>query len=204
MAADVFGLTTRMRIAQSTPFPCRRPSHDAVCRACSIRMTISAVKITRNDTALVSVPERIDVRLGDGGGQALQFQRQGVDGADRLAGARELVPGQGEAEQADADHRWQDDRQHHMAERLPRRRAEVARRFFIAAVERLKIANMISRPNGRVQVRWAPRPEVNSPIAVVRAPSERVLDRNRRAGRNSSAMPSEVMIDGMIRLAMAT
>ena len=55
--------------------------------------------------------------------------------ADRLAGARDLVPGQREAEQADADHGGRDDRQHDMAEGLPRRRAEVARGFLVAPVE---------------------------------------------------------------------
>ena len=36
--------------------------------------------------------QRVNVRLGDGRGEALQFQRQRVDGADRLAGAGEFVP----------------------------------------------------------------------------------------------------------------
>src|SRR5579863_2926077 len=42
--------------------------------------------------------ERVNVRFGDGGGEALQFQRQGVDGADGLARAGEFIPRQGETE----------------------------------------------------------------------------------------------------------
>ena len=72
---------------------------------------------------------------GDGGGQALQFQRQGVDVADGLRGAGDLVPAQREAEHADADHRRADQRQHHVAEGLPGRGAQVARGFFVGRVE---------------------------------------------------------------------
>src|SRR4051812_40959772 len=45
--------------------------------------------------------ERIDVGVGHGGGEALEIERQRVHRADRLAGTREFVPGQREAEQAD-------------------------------------------------------------------------------------------------------
>ena len=79
--------------------------------------------------------ERVDGRRGDGGGQALQFQRQRVDVADGLRGARDLVPAKREAEHADADHRRADQRQHHMAEGLPGRGAEVARGFLVGRVE---------------------------------------------------------------------
>ena len=48
--------------------------------------------------------ERVDLRGRHGGGEALEFQRQGVAVADRLRGTRDLVPGQGEAEQRDAHH----------------------------------------------------------------------------------------------------
>jgi hypothetical protein len=62
---------------------------------------------------------------------------------------------------------------------------------------------MIRRPNGRVQVRCAPSPEVNSPIAVVQSLAPLIMITS-SSSRNSRAMPSEVMIDGMIRLAIAT
>ena len=147
--------------------------------------------------------KRIDIRLRHGRRQPLQLERQGVDGSDRLAGAREFVPGQGKAEQTNAHDGRQYDWQHHMAKCLPWCCTEVARRLFSRPSNRLKIANMIKRPNGKVQVRCAPRPEVKSPIAVVQ-PSAPLLMMKSSSNRNSSAMPSEVMIDGMIRLAMAT
>src|SRR6202790_1344732 len=79
--------------------------------------------------------QRIDVRLGDSGGQALQFKWKGVDGTDGLARTREFVPRQGEAKQADAHHGWQYDRQHDMPEGLPWRRAKVPRGFLEPPVE---------------------------------------------------------------------
>ena len=51
--------------------------------------------------------ERVDLRRGHGGGQRLQLERQRVQLADRLRRAGDLVPGQREAEQADADQRRQ-------------------------------------------------------------------------------------------------
>jgi hypothetical protein len=79
--------------------------------------------------------QRVDRRRGDGRRQALQFERQRVDVADGLRGAGDLVPAQREAEHADADHRRPDQRQHHVAEGLPGRGAEVARRFLVGRVE---------------------------------------------------------------------
>ena len=73
--------------------------------------------------------------VGHGRRQALQFERQRVDVADGLRGARDLVPAQREAEHADADHGRPDQRQHDVAEGLPRRRAEVARGFFVGRIE---------------------------------------------------------------------
>ena len=58
-----------------------------------------------------------------------------------------------------------------MAEGLPRRRAEVARRLLEAGSKRLKTANMIRRPKGSVQVRCAPSAEVYSPISGAVAPA---------------------------------
>ena len=89
--------------------------------------------------------------------------------AHRLA-TTGLIPSQDRVKpnSAHADQARPDQRQHHVAEDLPGRGAEVPRRFLQhRRVKRLKTANIISRPKGSgTQVRCAPRPEVNSPMAV--------------------------------------
>src|SRR6202041_2131427 len=135
MATDVFGLTTRMRMGRIlyhslagiralTPLPGLQHQDDD-----------QGGEDHQERHCAGQRAQRVNVRLGDRGGEALQLQRQGVDGADGLARASEFVPRQGKAEQANADHRRQDDRQHYMAERLPWRGAEIARGFFEPAVE---------------------------------------------------------------------
>lgn len=74
--------------------------------------------------------KHIDIRFRHGRRQALQLERQGVDGSDRLAGAREFVPRQGKAEQTNAHDGRQYDWQHYMAKCLPWCCTEVARRLF--------------------------------------------------------------------------
>ena len=72
----------------------------------------------------------------------------------------------------------------------------------------MNTANMMSRPNGRVQVRWAPRPEVNIPALVVNPSATAAIPVVSAAhlmasssSRNCTPMPRETMIDGTIRLA---
>ena len=69
---------------------------------------------------------------------------------------------------------------------------------------------MMSRPKGRVHVRWAPRPEVKVPATVVKrsviaampkaSPSHAMAS---SMSRNSTPIPSETMIEGTMRLATA-
>ncbi len=54
----------------------------------------------------------------------------------------------------------------------------------------MNTANMISRPNGSVQVRCAPKPELYQAAS-------------RSSTRNSRPMPRLIRIEGTIRLAMA-
>ncbi|EWS63983.1 hypothetical protein Y695_02777 [Hydrogenophaga sp. T4] len=70
---------------------------------------------------------------------------------------------------------------------------------------------MISRPNGSVQVRCAPSAEVNRPSAVPYSSSVLVAPtassnhlRPPSSRRNCRPMPSDTMMDGMIRLATVT
>ena len=69
---------------------------------------------------------------------------------------------------------------------------------------------MISRPNGSVHVSCAPRPELNRPSVVVKASpiagqwASSQSFRPVSSSRNISPMPSDTMIDGMIRLATTT
>ncbi len=67
--------------------------------------------------------ERIERRRGDVGGHRPDLERQRVLRADRQPAPRELVVGQREAEQRHRDHAGEDDRDDHVAERLPFRLA---------------------------------------------------------------------------------
>ena len=190
------------------PLPASEPWRR--CRAWSTRMTISAGEDHQKGYRARQRSQRIDIRLGDGCRQPLQFERQGVDRTDRLARTREFVPGQGEAEQTDADDRRQDDRQHDIAEGLPRRRAEIARGLFEPAVEPVEDRKHDQEAEGQGpgQMRAKTRGEQSHPVVQFRPRAEPesvpCLIMKSSSSRNSSAMPSEVMIDGMIRLAMAT
>ena len=64
------------------------------------------------------------------------------------------------------------------------------------------MANMISSPNGSVHVRCAPSPDVNRPIEVSKLSFQCALIRSSTM-RNSSEIPSDVMIEGTMRLAIA-
>src|SRR5262249_18001064 len=66
---------------------------------------------------------------------ALQLQGQRIEIADSLASASNLVPRQGEAEEADAHHTRTADGQHHVAQGLPARGTEIARRLRVPGTE---------------------------------------------------------------------
>src|SRR5271168_5224919 len=95
MAAVVFGLTMRMRMARIlhhslagiravTPLPGLQHQNDD-----------QSSEDHQERYRAGQRAQRVNIRLGDGGGEALQFQRQGVDGADGLARAGEFIPRQG-------------------------------------------------------------------------------------------------------------
>ena len=104
--------------------------------------------------------ERVEHRRRDVGGHAVDLERQRVEGAGGHQRARELVIGEREAEQADADQA----RQRSSAARRGGRSARTRRRGRAPpprrrGEKRLKTANMMRTPKGSVQVRCAPKAE---------------------------------------------
>ena len=79
--------------------------------------------------------DRKQRRRSDVGRHRPDLERQCVLAARRQHRSRELIVGQGEAEQRDADDARQQDRQRHLARPLPGGGAKIARGLLVGAVE---------------------------------------------------------------------
>ena len=77
---------------------------------------------------------------------------------------------------------------HHRVCRLVAPRSRAASSYSL--LKRLRTANMISSPNGRVQVRWAPSAEVYQPVGTSK-------------NWNMRPIPRLISSPGMIKLAIA-
>src|SRR6267143_1052362 len=134
----VFGLTTRMSIpCLGSPAPQRSDQQE--------RYQDHGERHAGRHRA-----EGVDLGIGHGRREAGQLERQRVlIGAQRLARARRLVPREREAEEGYADERGRDEGQHHVAERLARRRAEVAGGLLVAVVEAVEDGEHDEQPEGQ-------------------------------------------------------
>src|SRR6267143_35261 len=134
----VFGLTTRMSIRWLGPPASQRSDQQQ-------RYQDYGERHAGRHRA-----EGVDLGIGHGRREAGQLERQRVlVGAQGLARARRLVPREREAEEGDADERGRDERQHHVAERLARRRAEVAGGLLVAVVEAVEDGEHDEQPEGQ-------------------------------------------------------
>src|SRR5271169_1111125 len=80
-------------------------------------------------------PQRVDDGSCGIGLHCFELERQCVQRTDRLRGACDLVVGQGETKQRDADEARSDDRHDDIANRLPASGAQIACRLLVSRVE---------------------------------------------------------------------
>src|SRR6266851_1954780 len=82
--------------------------------------------------------QSVDHRGGGSGLHCFELERQRVQRTDRLRGSRDLVIGQSEPEQRDADQARSDDRHHDVTDRLPAPRALIARSLLVGRAEAIE------------------------------------------------------------------